>query len=91
MIVLFLAVQGLDGAFTYLGLARFGAGIEANPLIASILPLAGAAATIAGAKLLAACLGIALYMVGLHRLVAVLTGVYVAGALLPWVAVFATA
>ena len=44
-------------------------------------------ATLAGAKLLAASFGILLHMVGSHRLVAILTALYVAGALLPWVGV----
>jgi nitrate reductase gamma subunit len=86
-IVLFLVAQALDGVLTYLGLMCYGPGIEANPVLASVLPLAGAAATLATAKLVAASLGILLYFVGLHRLVAALTAFYAVAALVPWAAV----
>ena len=33
-LLLFVAVQIADGAQTYLGILRFGPGIEANPLLA---------------------------------------------------------
>ncbi len=83
-IVVFLVCQGLDGVFTYVGLQAFGPGIEANPLISAALPYFGGAATLAGAKLLAASLGIALHLTGVHRVVALLTALYLCAALTPW-------
>ncbi len=84
VIVAFLVCQALDGVFTYVGLQLFGSGIEANPLISAALPYFGGAATLAGAKLLAASLGIALHLPGVHRVVALLTALYFCAALTPW-------
>ncbi len=87
IILAFLASQALDGVFTYLGLREFGPAIEANPLIGSILPVLGFAATIASAKLVAAAFGIVLHVRGVHLAVAALTGLYLAAAVGPWAAV----
>jgi ABC-type Fe3+-siderophore transport system permease subunit len=40
---------------------------------------------VAAAKLVAAGLGMSLHMVGVHRIVAILTAVYMVGAIVPWV------
>ena len=87
MIVVFLLSQALDGVLTYLGLRQFGPGIEANPLIGSALPVLGASLTVAGAKLVAAGFGIVLHLRGVHRAVAALTALYLAGAVAPWTAI----
>jgi hypothetical protein len=87
VIVAFLMSQALDGVLTYLGLKQFGPGIEANPLISSALPVLGQAVTVAVAKLLAAGFGVVLHVTGVHRAVAALTALYLAGAVVPWVAV----
>jgi hypothetical protein len=39
MVLGFLIVQCLDGAFTYLGVRTWGPGIEANPLMSSVAAL----------------------------------------------------
>src|SRR5262245_66008103 len=87
-VVGFVIVQSLDGIFTYLGLRLFGPGIEANPLISSAVATAGPAAGLAGAKLVAVALGILLHLRRVHNIVAFLTALYVALAILPWTAVF---
>ena len=87
IILAFLAAQALDGIFTYLGLRQFGPGIEANPLIGSVLPVFGAVTTIAAAKLLAAGFGIVLHIRGVHAAVAALTALYFAAAVAPWAAI----
>jgi len=84
----FLLVQTLDGVFTYLGVSRWGPHVEANPIIGSLMTLAGPISGLAGAKLLAVGFGIALHLRRVHNLVAFLTVVYVAVAILPWTAVF---
>jgi hypothetical protein len=84
----FLIVQGLDGVFTYLGVAIWGVGIEANPIISSAVSLAGPGPGLAGAKLFAIGLGIALHLRRVHNLVALLTAIYLAIAILPWTALF---
>ncbi len=86
----FLFVQALDGAFTYLGVRIWGPGIEANPLINSAVTMAGPVIGVTGAKLVAIALGIALHLTRVHNLVALLTVIYVAAAILPWAAVFLT-
>jgi hypothetical protein len=87
-VVGFLLVQSLDGIFTYLGVSLWGPGVEANPIIASAMALAGPASGLAGAKLMAISFGIALHLRRVHNLVALLTLIYVAIAILPWTAMF---
>jgi len=83
-IVLFLVMQGLDGVFTYVGLAVYGPAIEANPLLGWLMHSFGAGPALAGAKLTAAGLGIVLHLVAVHRAVALLTLLYACAAILPW-------
>jgi hypothetical protein len=90
IVLTFLVIQALDGALTYVGLATIGQVVEGNPLVASLMTSFGFGIGLAGAKLFAASLGIALHLFGAHRLVAVLTAFYFAAAIVPWVAVFAT-
>jgi len=89
IVLAFLVVQALDGTLTYVGLATLGRVIEGNPVVASLMTVFGLGVGLAGAKLFAASLGIALHIFGAHRLVAALTAFYLAGAILPWMAVLA--
>jgi len=84
----FFIVQGLDGMLTYLGVSMWGTSIEGNPLISSIVAAAGPAAGLAGAKLMAISFGMVLHLRRVHNIVAFLTAVYVAFAILPWTALF---
>ena len=84
IIVVFLVSQALDGILTYLGLKQYGAGMEANPLISSVIPVLGQGVAVAAAKVFAASLGALLHVTGVHRAIAVLTAVYLAMAILPW-------
>jgi hypothetical protein len=88
-VLAFLIVQALDGALTYIGVATIGHVVEGNPLVAGLMAVFGLGLGVAGAKLFAASLGIALHLFGAHRLIAALTAFYVAGAIFPWMAVFA--
>jgi hypothetical protein len=90
VLVGFVLVQCLDGVFTYLGVGIWGRGIEANPLIGSAMGVMGLAAGLAGAKLMAIGFGMLLHLRRVHNLVALLTAVYVAAAILPWTALFLT-
>jgi uncharacterized protein DUF5658 len=87
-VLAFLIVQCLDGVFTYVGVRFWGLGIEANPIIASAVQAVGLGAGLTAAKLVAAALGMALHLHRAHALVAVLTILYIAGAILPWTALF---
>ena len=87
-VVLFLIVQCLDGVFTYLGVTIWGPGVEANPIISSAVSLAGLGVGLAGAKLVAVGLGVMLHLQRVHNVVALLTFIYTAMAILPWTMMF---
>lgn len=89
IIVAFLLSQAADGIFTYVGLAQFGPSAEANPLINTAIPLLGQGMTLTCAKLFAAGLGIALHISGVHRVVALLTALYLGAAVVPWAVLLA--
>jgi hypothetical protein len=86
-LVLFLLAQCLDGVLTYVGVVTFGTGIEANPVIATLMGYLGAATALLTAKTIAAGLGIALHLRGVHGAVALLTAFYFVVAIVPWVAI----
>ncbi len=81
---LFAAIQLADGALTAAGVAQFGAGIEANPLLAFVATGAGFGATLVAAKLAAIGFAAVLYVQARHLTLAVLTLAYVVGAVMPW-------
>ncbi len=85
-VIAFLVVQALDGVLTYIGLVSLGSHMEGNPVVASLMVTFGMGPGLTGAKLVAATLGIGLHLTGVHRLVAVLTAIYLAAAVLPWTA-----
>ncbi len=88
-VVCFLVMQALDGVLTYVGVSVMGPGIEANPFVHSLMARVGPAAGLVGAKLFAGSLGILLHRRGVHYLVALLTGFYLLGAIVPWMALLA--
>jgi hypothetical protein len=88
MVLVFLIVQCLDGVFTYLGVCRWGPGIEGNPLVSSVVSVAGLGAGLAAAKLVAMGFGILLHLREVHSIVALLTALYIAAAIVPWTALF---
>jgi len=80
----FLVVQACDGVFTYVGIVTIGPGIEGNPLIAALMAALGGGPALVGTKLVAGSLGILLHLTGVHRIVAALTCLYLAAAVVPW-------
>ena len=84
VIVLFLLTQAADGVLTYVGVTTMGLHIEANPLLLSLMSYLGEGVGVTAAKVVAGGLGITLHLVGVHRIIAVLTGIYIVGAILPW-------
>lgn len=86
----FLIVQALDGVLTYVGVSVGQVG-EGNPLVAGLMAMFGVGPGLAGAKLFAGMLGIALHLHGTHRLVALLTVFYLGAAIVPWTALLAGA
>jgi hypothetical protein len=88
VLVAFLLVQVLDGGLTYLGLQTFGPDIEGNPLLAWLMASFGEGPALAGAKVVAGTLAIALHLTALHRALALLTLFYVTTAIIPWTLLF---
>jgi hypothetical protein len=80
----FLLTQILDGIFTYAGVSVFGIAAEGNPILAWLMSSYGEVIALAAAKGVAALCGVALYVLGVDRLLAVLTLVYIGAALVPW-------
>jgi hypothetical protein len=87
VIIAFFLAQALDGALTYVGVTTLGRSIEGNPLLFWLMGTAGHGPALAMAKLSAAGFGIVLHMASVHRAVAILTVLYVAAAVMPWIAV----
>lgn len=88
VVVGFLLMQCLDAVFTYLGVAKWGPSVEANPLISSAMSAAGVVGALGLAKGVAIGFGILLHLRRVHTLVAVLTAIYFALAILPWTTLF---
>lgn len=80
----FLLTQILDGILTYTGVAVFGIAAEGNPLLAWLMASYGEAMALFGAKMLSGLCGVALYVLAVDRLLAVLTLLYMALAVIPW-------
>ena len=87
ILLLFLAAQACDGAFTYAAVRAYGLSAEGNLLLATWMGLVGPAPALGGAQTLAGACGVLLYRKGVHRTLAVLTALYAVGAVGPWVIV----
>lgn len=83
MLVLFLCTQLLDGLLTYVGVAIVGVA-EGNPLIAHSMQHLGIGPSLTAAKLVAVGCALALHVLDFHRLLALLTLLYVSLAIVPW-------
>jgi hypothetical protein len=83
-LALFAAVQVADGIVTLAGVARFGLGVESNPILSASMTALGAGATLSIAKLAAVAFATVLHVTRSHLILALLTVFYVFAALLPW-------
>jgi hypothetical protein len=83
VLIVFLCAQVLDGALTYLGVVSFGIR-EGNPLIEHYMHAIGLGPSLTAAKLVAAGCAIVLHVLTFHRMLAVLTLVYLSFAIVPW-------
>jgi hypothetical protein len=88
VILIFLLAQAADGMCTYIGLSTFGVGLEANPLLQALIATFGLGTAVTSAKIFAAILGMSLHRLGVHGILAGLTGIYLFAAVLPWVGIF---
>lgn len=80
----FVLAQVADGSLTYVGLKTFGTAVEANPLLGWSIAAAGGTLAIIGAKMFALACGAVLHLRAMHRVIAILTAVYVAASVWPW-------
>lgn len=80
----FLLTQVLDGILTYVGVSIFGVAAEGNPILAWLMTSYGEAFALAGAKIMAALCGVALYALAVDRLLTALTLFYIGAAVVPW-------
>lgn len=83
VILVFLCTQGLDGVFTYVGMAAVGIS-EGNPLLGHSMAMLGVGPSLTAAKLMAASCAMLLHVLEFNRVLAVLTLAYIAFAVLPW-------
>jgi hypothetical protein len=83
-VALFAAVQVADGILTLAGIARFGPGVESNPILSVSMMALGAAPALSIAKIVAVLLATVLHGARCHLMLALLTILYVFVALLPW-------
>jgi len=83
-LALFTAVQVADASMTAVGVRRFGLGAEGNPLVSFYIQTWGLAAGLMGAKLIAVAAGLVLHALSRHLELALLTVVFVFGAIVPW-------
>jgi hypothetical protein len=90
VLILFAATQLADAWLTRSGIARFGPGVEGNPLLALSLAHFGTIATLSGAKAVALSCGLVLHVRSYHVVLAVLTLGCIYAAVLPWTWLLAT-
>ena len=88
--IVFVVVQALDGAMSYVGVSLHGVEIEGNPLVAWYLSAFGPALGFTVAKLFAVGCGAVLYLTARHRWMAVVTSVYLVFAVGPWIHLLST-
>ncbi len=88
VLLLFLLVQVLDGAFTYFAVTAFGPQMEGNPLVASLMLGFGEQTGLVSAKIFAGMLGVILYLASVTRIIVALTCFHLAVAVIPWAVVF---
>ena len=88
VILAFLATQAADGMFTYVGVSTLGMRLEANPLVLALITSLGLGTAVTTAKVFVAILGVSLHRLGVHGILAALTGIYVIAALVPWFSIF---
>lgn len=83
-LALFVSVQIADGILTAVGIGRFGAGIEANPILVRSMMAVGSTPALCAAKSIAIGAGTLLHAYSYHLVLAVLTVAYVFATILPW-------
>jgi hypothetical protein len=84
-LIAFVIAQLCDGMLTYVGVHTFGQSIEANPILSWYIAALGAGVALLAAKSLAIACALLLYRFALYGTIGVLTVLYFAMAVQPWV------
>ena len=90
VLLAFLGAQFFDGAFTYVGVHAFGLEIEANPIVGWYIAVLGIGSALIVTKVLAVACAAVLHAFARHRVIGVLTILYLALAIKPWVHLLAS-
>ena len=88
VVVGFMLMQCLDAVFTYLGISIWGPASRPTRSSARPWPRPASLGGLGGAKVVAIGFGMLLHLRRVHNLVALLTAIYFAVAILPWTALF---
>jgi uncharacterized membrane protein len=91
VLLAFLGAQFFDGAFTYVGVHMFGLHIEANPIVGWYIAAMGIGTALIATKTVAVACGAVLHLSARHRAIGLLTILYLAMAIKPWVHLLASA
>lgn len=89
LLAIFIVLQAADGLLTYTAVERFGTAAEGNPILVTWIMLTGLTTALIGAKTVACVCGAVLYVAGVHHVLAGLSVLYLFGAVVPWLRVFA--
>lgn len=90
VLLAFLGAQLCDGAFTYVGVHAFGLGVEANPIVGWYISVLGVGSALIATKGVAVACAVVLHIFARHRVIGVLTILYFAMAVRPWVHLLAS-
>ena len=85
VLLAFLGAQFFDGALTYIGVHHYGVGIEANPIVGWYIAVLGIGYALFATKALAVACAALLHLFSRHRVIGVLTILYLMAAIRPWV------
>lgn len=88
ILTVFLVAQIFDGLLTYAAVAVLGVAGEGNALLAAAMAVVGTGPTLLVAKTLASACGLWLHVRGCYGVLGALTGLYLFGAITPWLVIF---
>lgn len=89
ILAVFLLVQLLDGALTYVGVLHYGIEAEGNVLLTTLMHAWGALPALVAAKAFSSVCGLMLFAVSVYRVLAAATAACAGFAVIPWMAVLA--
>ena len=91
VLAVFLLVQVLDGALTYVGVRHYGIEAEGNVLLTTLMQAWGAGPALVAAKVFSSVCGVMLFSVSVYRVLAAVAAACVGFAVLPWIALLLSA